>query len=339
MNLTTKNFNSHNYEYNVLKHTKPSLAFDESRSFDEWREKVKEKLTELLGLPLPSCLPEFEIEYTKKTEEHTEYRFTVQTEPGYYVPCHLLVPNGVEAPIPLTVCLSGHGSGMHIALGVAKCEKDERSLAEWHHRAMGLRSVKEGRAALVIEARSFGEASLEGIGTSCTEHGKIAILMGRTILGERVSDAMRILDVVLDRFDFINREGIVCTGNSGGGTATYYFAALDERIAFAAPSCSVCSYETSIAAMPHCMCNHIPRIRRYFEMSDLSCLIAPRKLVVAAGVEDKIFPINGTEKTFSEIQAIYKEAGAENNCALVIGDKGHYNYADLIWDKLHEMGV
>ena len=228
---------------------------------------------------------------------------------------------------------------MHIALGVAKSEKDERSLQEWHHRAMAPRSVREGRAALVIEARSFGEASLEGVGTSCTEHGKIAILMGRTIIGERVSDAMRILDAVLERFSEIDKEGIVCTGNSGGGTATYYLACMDERIAFAAPSCSVCSYEASIAAMPHCMCNHIPLVRRYFEMSDLSCLIAPRKLVIAAGKEDPIFPIEGTLKNFERIKAIYSAAGSPDNCALVIGEKGHYNYADLIWNKLYEMGL
>jgi hypothetical protein len=114
---------------------------------------------------------------------------------------------------------------------------------------------------------------------------------------------------------------------------------MDERIAFAAPSCSVCSYEESIAAMPHCMCNHIPQIRKYFEMSDLSCLIAPRKLVVAAGKEDPIFPIEGTKKNFEQIKAIYSMAGVPDNCALVIGDSGHYNYADLIWEKLYEMGL
>ncbi len=68
-------------------------------------------------------------------------------------------------------------------------------------------------------------------------------------------------------------------------------------------------------------------------------LSAPRKLVVAAGREDEIFPIEGTEKNFSQIKPIYTAAGTPNNCALVVGDKGHYNYADLIWQKLYEMGL
>jgi hypothetical protein len=68
---------------------------------------------------------------------------------------------------------------------------------------MAPRAVRDGRAALVIEARNFGESSLDGYGTSCTEAGKIAILAGRTIIGERVWDCMRILDAVLEKFDCI----------------------------------------------------------------------------------------------------------------------------------------
>ncbi len=334
-----RNVNSHRYEFENLKNAEPLLRFSRDKDFCAWKVEVRKKLTELLGLPLKACDPLLEIEYEKACDGYTEYRFTVQTEPDYFVPCHLLVPSGVEEKYPLTVCLSGHGGGMHIALGVVKTQNDAESLEEWPHRAMGLRSVSEGRAALVIEARNFGESSLNGYGTSCTEAAKIAILMGRTVIGERVWDAMRILDAVAESFDRIDMTDIVCTGNSGGGTATYYLACMDERITAAAPSCSICTYEESIAAMTHCMCNHIPAVRKYFEMGDLAGLIAPRKLVIAAGVKDSIFPIDGTKRTFEQIKSIYRAANAEDNCALVIGDKGHLNYADLLWQKLHEMGV
>lgn len=334
-----KNVNSHHHEYALLKNTAPLLEYQENNPFEPWRQQVRRKLEELLGLPLERCDACCEMEYEKKHDGFWEYRFTVQTEPGYHVPCHLLVPDGKAGCYPLTVCLSGHGGGMHIALGEAKTAEDQRLLNEWPHRAMGLRSVREGRCALIIEARNFGESSLEGYGTSCTEAAKIALLMGRTVIGERVWDAMRILDAVAGQFEQVDMTDIVCTGNSGGGTATYYLACMDERITAAAPSCAVCTYEASIAAMPHCMCNHIPSIRKYFEMGDLACLIAPRKLVIAAGQCDEIFPIEGTRKTFAQIQRIYQAAGAAENCALVVGEKGHLNYADLLWKKLHEMGV
>ena len=333
-----KTFDSHRYEYERFRSLRPKFSYDESGDFLAWQKTAKEKLTELLGLPLESCALNLQIEYEKEKEDCSEIRFFVETEPGYCVPCHLLFPKGKTRKIPLTVCLSGHGTGMHIALGIPKTEQDEESLQAWPHRAMAPRAIREGRAALVIEARNFGESSLEGYGTSCTEAAKIALLAGRTVLGERVWDAMRILDAVLDRFDFLDRGNIVCTGNSGGGTATYYLACLDERIAVAAPSCSVCNYEYSIAAMPHCLCNHVPSIRKYFEMADLAGLIAPRKLVIAAGKKDRIFPAEGTEKTFETIQKLYTYAGCPASCALLWGERGHYNYADLLWQKIHEMG-
>ena len=334
-----KNVNSHLQELAIMKRTVPSMRYDGEQDFDQWQDMAREKLKELLGLPLESCPLEFEVEYERAGESFTEYRFTVQTELGYYVPCHLLVPHVGSEKYPLTVCLSGHCNGMHIALGRAKNEDDKKSLEEWPHRAIALRSIREGRCALVIEARNFGECSAEGFGISCTESAKTAILLGRTVIGERVWDAMRALDAVAEYFPQVDMENIVCTGNSGGGTATFYLACMDSRIIAAAPSCSICDYEDSIAAMPHCLCNHIPYIRKFFEMGDLAGLIAPRKLVIAAGKEDPIFPIEGTLKTFNNIKRLYKAASAEDNCALVIGEQGHLNYADLLWETLHKMYI
>ena len=332
-----KNVNSHIQEVAVLKNTKPALRYDGKIPFEEWQKQARERLMQLLGFPLEHCDPDMSVESQTDGDGYTEYRFTVQTEPGYYVPCHLRIPTGVEGAIPLTLCLSGHGGGMHVALGVAKTDKDRDALQSWPHRAMAARAIREGRAALVMEARNFGESSLEGYGTSCKEAAKIAILMGRTVIGERVWDAMRILDAVSTHFSQIDMTDIVCTGNSGGGTATYYLACCDERIGVAMPSCSVCTYETSIAARSHCMCNHIPSIRKYFEMGDVGGLIAPRKLIVAGGSEDKDFPRAGTEEAFRQIKTCYEAAGVPQNCALIIAEGGHLNYADHLWDKLKEM--
>ena len=60
--------------------------------------------------------------------------------------------------------------------------------------------------------------------------------------------------------------------------------------------------------------------------------------MIAAGREDPIFPIKPTEECFAEIQRIYSSLGADEKCALLIGDGGHLNYADLLWDKIHALG-
>jgi len=332
-----RNVNSHAYEYDYLKNFTPLLHYDGSVSVEDWKARAFDQLNHLLGLPFEDCDPCVHIEYTADFDDFTEIRFMVQTELDYFVPCHLLIPKNVALPAPLTLSLSGHGGGMHVSLGRIKQDADREALESWFHRATALRAVREGRCALVLEARNFGESSLNGYGTSCTEAGKIALLMGRTIIGERVWDAMRVLDVVGEQFAQVDMSNILCTGNSGGGTATFYLACLDERITVAAPCCSVCTYEDSIAAMPHCLCNHIPSIRKYFEMGDLAGLIAPRRLIVAAGAQDSIFPLFGVKRAYKQIEFIYESAGCPERCALVVGDKGHLNYADLIYEKFYQM--
>ena len=58
-----------------------------------------------------------------------------------------------------------------------------------------------------------------------------AIILGRTLIGERAWDVMRAIDV-LSYFKELDLD--VITGNSGGGTASFYSACLDERIKISA---------------------------------------------------------------------------------------------------------
>ena len=72
-------------------------------------------------------------------------------------------------------------------------------------------------------------------------------------------------------------------------------------------------------------------------MGDLSGLIAPRKLVIVNGIEDKIFPDKGVRETFEITKNMFEAANAPDNCSLVTGGKGHRFYADDAWAVIHDM--
>ena len=126
-------------------------------------------------------------------------------------------------------------------------------------------------------------------------------------------------------------------GNSGGGTASYYAACMDERIKIVMPSCAVCTFKDSIVWKRHCICNYIPGIAKYFDMGDIACLIAPRPIVMVSGRTDIGFHIDGALEAYETIEKIYKKAGAGNNCKMVIGDAGHRFYADLSWPEFNKL--
>ena len=164
------------------------------------------------------------------------------------------------------------------------------------------------------------------------------LLIGRTPIGERVWDIQRMIDVLEKHLtEYIDPNKIICMGNSGGGTATFYAAALDERISLAVPSCAVCTFDASIIPISHCGCNYIPGIRNYFDMGDIGCLIAPRKLIVVNGDKDEIFPIDGAKKSYRVIESAYKKLGSDSNCEMVIGDGGHRFYGDDVWPVINRI--
>jgi hypothetical protein len=133
----------------------------------------------------------------------------------------------------------------------------------------------------------------------------------------------------------MDRVGIM--GNSGGGTTTVFSAALLDRLAFAMPSCYFCTFEASIMSIHHCLCNYVPGLLREAEMADVLGLFAPRPVVIVAGEEDAIFPIEATGREFERLRTIYAAAGAADACRLVVGSGGHRFYADDAWPEMLEL--
>ncbi len=326
------------YEFNfeMLKKTKPLMSYN-GENFAVWQKEAREKLTELLGIDtFQKTEPETEIEYEKKIEGATEIRFTFETEDGYRAPCHILLPDGTEKP-PVIICLQGHSTGMHISLGRVIYEGDAKSVADGD-RDFCIRAVKEGFAAIAMEQRNFGECGVHPGWADCGHSKLVAELIGRTTIGERVWDIMRLIDLLKTEFsDKVDTDRICLMGNSGGGTATAYTAALDDRITLAMSSCGLGTYSGSIGAISHCSCNYVPHIAKYFEMSDLISMAYPKLFIQVSGITDNYFPIDAAKEVFEKGSATYKEMGSEEKCVLVVGDAGHRFYADLAWPVVHKL--
>lgn len=316
----------------LMKDIKPSMAY-EGECLETWQKTAHDKLEELLGLPLNECEDDFKILEERDGAEYKTIVFQFQSEPGYYVDATILAPNGTSRPIPGVICLQGHSTGAHISLGIPVFPGDEEDIAGG--RDFAVRAVQEGFCGIAMDQRYMGaKGQTEDGNPACIRKfaSMSSYLIGRTPIGERVWDVHRLIDIIEKYLtEYINPEKIICMGNSGGGTATFYASCYDKRIAMSIPSCAVCTFDDSIVAMKHCPCNYIPNIRKYFDMGDLGCLIAPRPLVVVCGVKDKIFPLHGVEKSFEIMKKAYTSVGKEDSCHLVKGNGGHQFYPDDAW--------
>lgn len=321
----------------------PEMRYDGKVSVDEWQKSAREKLSDLLGLQyMVKCDHDFKITETKETDEYTQVRFTFQSEPGYYVACCIRLRKEQNKTRPM-ICIQGHSRGMHISLGEPKNAYDENSIKSGD-RDFCTSALANGFTPVTIEQRYMGENGGDENGPCCYHfrEGKLTalqtLLYGRTAIGERVWDVMNLITVLGEQFgDALDMDGVSVMGNSGGGTTTIYVAAMDERIKFAMPSSSVCTYRDSIINIHHCTCNYVPGIARYFDMAEICGMVAPRKLILVAGKEDPIFPKAGVDKTYEIAKQTYKAAGAEEKLAMVFGEEGHRFYAKPAYEAYDNM--
>ncbi len=319
--------------HKLLAEQKPSLSFDETRDFKVWKKEIRDKFLELTGInniQKNACELKLEIEIEEQKDGYKQIRFVFESEKGAFVPCYLLIPDTGKEKYPVAITLQGHSTGFHNSVGIVKYEQD----ADYQPRGQfAVQAVKNGFIALAIEQRGMGERRPDKPGNMCEYEAHIALLLGRTILGERMWDVSKAIDV-LSFFPQCDLDKILIMGNSGGGTMSYYAACYDERIKLSVPSCAFCTYKDSIMSVFHCSCNFIPRAYEWFEMQDLACLIAPRKLIVVTGQEDRIFPLDGVKTGYQVVESIFAKAGKQGNCTLVETPKGHWWCEDIVWSAV-----
>lgn len=321
------------FESNIrkMKAMKPLYRFDPTRELAEQRAKALEQLLSMIKIPEKETEPYPIIEAEDQTnEDFDEIRFSFESEKGVFVPAHLLLPKKREGRLPLVICLQGHSTGMHVSLARAPYPSKAPIKVEGD-RDFCIQAVKRGYATIAMEQRGFGEMNACDGGNSCHELYFQAALMGRTLIGERLRDIIALIDAVEAGFDCIDMERIGIMGNSGGGTSSYFAACVDERIKVSMPSSSFCTFTAAWGSIRHCCCAYVPGILEYMEMPDMAMMIAPRHLVAVNGIYDNLQPFSAAKSAFETVKEIYKAAGAEDNCDLVVGPEGHRFYANEAW--------
>ncbi|MBT3381742.1 MAG: hypothetical protein HN742_20030 [Lentisphaerae bacterium] len=303
--------------------TDPSLAFDPEKDAVAWQAELRGKLREILAVP--EIGPRDMTVTTEPASEEDGFRrqrIVFQAEPGADVPAYLLTPREGKAPFPVMICLQGHAqAGMELSLTPGARGGRDFALA----------AVRNGWAALAVEQRCFGERAGD-----CTREALHALMLGRTLTGERVFDIMRAIDFIATRPE-LDSDRIGCMGNSTGGTVTFYAACLDERIRLAVVSCSYCAYAESWLKHKHCACGYLPGILQVADMGDLGGLVAPRHLVIVAGRHDSIATLSGVESAFAQTQAAFTALDVPDHTELLVGDGGHDFYPELAWPRITEI--
>ena len=316
------------------------FATQKPRKVVAWQKKLRAELKDILGV----SLIERELKDYKPTarfisSEELDFgireRWIIWTEPDVPLPCVILRPKKISGRVPLVITPHGHSANTELYAGVY-LNANDTALVRDGERDIAVQAVKEGYIAIAPTARGFGRTRHpidveQNAGNSCRSLLMNDLLVGRTPIGDRVWDIMKLIDYAREALPVDEHNVIVC-GQSGGGTATIFAGALEPRISISAPACAFCTMRGSIGTIIHCACNYVPGILNLGEMSDVAGLTAPRCFYPICGLKDDIFPIGEARKAFAEVKEIYRQAGAEENCEMYEGSGGHRFYKAGIWN-------
>lgn len=286
------------------------------------QDELRQTLLQMIG-GLPTEKTDLHAEITGKIpmDGFTIEKLVFQSLPGIYVTALVYVPHDHASKHPAVLVPAGHATD-----------------GKFHYQALSQRLA--GRGYVVISWDPIGQGERSQFWDSktqksrynliCAEHavmGNLAYLAGANLARWEIWDGIRAVDYLLTRPD-VDAERISITGTSGGGTQTALIAALDPRIKVAVPSCYITSLPMRMANRIFVDPDSDPEQDLFGMMSNgmdhpgLLLLMYPRPVMVAAAVLD-FFPIEGTRRTFREMQKLYARFGHGDRIAMVESYNGH----------------
>ena len=259
---------------------------------------------------------------TLEFPDFTLEKVLFQSRANFTVSANLLLPRKREGKLPAVLFLCGH------------C--DEGKAYTVYQTAMrGL--VKCGFAVLTFEPIGQGERRQFDWYKECSfnpteQHnliGKQLLPIGEDLFSWYVWDAKCALDYLESREE-IDPKRIGCHGNSGGGTMTIWLTALDERIAWAAPSSAVTTWLHNVENEMATDWEQIPPFaaKQGLDYSDFLMAAAPRPLLLL-GQKHDFFDPRGFDETAKDLKQIYSLLGKEENLQSFLGDSRHGLSAQL----------
>lgn len=330
--VSRKSWDPQTYARQRIAETIPAMAWklQSTEAMQAWQTRLRARLRALLGgLSGPRCPLQARVEETRDFGAYRRETVRMESRPGVELFGYFLIPQDCPPHQPAVLCLPGHGRGVDSIVGIAEDGSQRPSDRPEEYQAdFALQCVAHGYPTFAIEQISFGhrrDAQAQAAGgstSSCVRDSMAALMLGETMTGWRVWDAMRALDYMQTRPE-VDPKRLATMGISGGGLTSFFTACLDRRVRVGVVSGYFNTFQASVLAMDHCVDNFMPGLRNLIEMPDMAGLIAPRALFAESGTKDSIFPLPAFKQAVARAQEIYAAFGASERFGSEIFEGEH----------------
>ena len=232
------------------------------------RTLIKAKVLELLGIDLPREKITVEPTGFTKGRTFTVYKYQILRKGEMPVPVLVVYPEKTDSKSKVVICLNENGK--------AELLSNDKMLETYANR---------GDILVLADLRGFGETADPAEMNDTKYWNKeyrnamISMHMGKTIMGQRVTDMMTILDFI--RSDSkLKEHSISITANGLYGPAAIHTAYLDHRISTTEISGSVKSFEEFVKnpMQRNVYSNVLYGVLKYYDLNDLIVLAGKNRV-------------------------------------------------------------
>ena len=338
-------------ELGELARSAPRYAFvaTHKKEAEVWQIECRRALAQTVGfLDSPRVDPAPETIEEVDRGDFFRRKVVISTAPRAKMPVYLLIPKRVTGPLPVVIAYAGHGYGVKDIVGLWE-DGEERITPDGIYKDFAVALCRRGFLVAAPEIAGFGERQTDyaylnqelgqPLPTTCHNAATYAFMLGKSVVGLRVRDGLRLTDYVSTLKEADSRR-IGAMGLSGGGMLTFFHTALDERIKACVVSGYFSSFKDSILAMHHCTCNFVPGLLNIGEMVDLVGLILPRPMLVETATRDPIFPIATVRQSVERARQMCAILGGNPQTDVEMDEfEGRHSISgrrayDFLWERL-----
>jgi dienelactone hydrolase len=301
----------------------------DEKDFQSFKTGMYDAYMDCLG-ELPQKLP-LDVKIVSEVQRDGFKRLKIEytADENLRAPAYILIPDEIKEKNAAVIALTGHAYGVADIVGLTENGEEKPEGGDpGYQKNFAIELVKKGFIVAAPELFGFGELMLapnkrhRQEGSSCFMLSTHLMMYKKTMAGMRVWQAERMLDYLISRSD-VDAERIGAMGISGGGLASSFFTAYENRIKACVVSGYLCTFKHSIIDLYHCVDNFVPGIINNGEMADLFGLIAPRPMLIEAGTDDDIFPIDAVKSSYARLETLYEKLNVKEKIDIDIFEGAH----------------
>jgi dienelactone hydrolase len=302
-----------------------------------WQKTARAKLAELSGYSMTEEIAEARHERSHEMANNLIRKSCyLRIGAAHDIPVHMIYNPDLPGPLPVMICLQGTNSGIHLSWGDVRLPMDVERIARGSENA--LQAAARGYMAVAVEQSCFGERRERHLAKTssdpCIDAANHALLLGRTLLGERASDVSAVITWLAGAGHGLSLDlaRLHIMGNSSGGSTALYASALDARVRAALVGGSVGYMRDTIGRRQDSSGqNVVPGVLNWLEMDDIIALSAPRPMLIFAGKEDHIWPYAGAAAVAESARSVYRALAAPDNLQTAAAEGGHSYHPNVAW--------